>query len=231
MLPQKVDLTYDQVQALKSSINESNLNNEDKALINGLIDFNGWLQQQLLERKISINRLKMIIFGEPQSKSKHKISKYNPNGTKTKGSADSSHDENDGIRADQDIASTKSNYGRLSHQQYLNNEKVTIKHSQFKAGDLCPTACGGRLWNAIPGTVIKISGQGFAKATHYTIEKLRCSLCGHYLMAKLPPSVSEDKYDYAFKAQLCLMKYFMGMPLYRIEGYQKLLGIPLPDST
>ena len=44
MLPQKVDLTYDQVQALKSSINESNLNNEDKALIKGLIDFNGWLQ-------------------------------------------------------------------------------------------------------------------------------------------------------------------------------------------
>jgi chromosome condensin MukBEF ATPase and DNA-binding subunit MukB len=49
---------------------------------------------------------------------------------------------------------------------------VTIKHSHFKAGDLCPTACGGRLWNAAPGTVIKISGQGFAKATHYTIDTL-----------------------------------------------------------
>ncbi len=231
MLPQKVDLTYDQVQALKFSINESNLNNEDKTLIKGLIDFNGWLQQQLLEKKISINRLKTIIFGEPQSKSKLKTRKYNPNNAKTKSNADPSHEENSGIHADQDIESNKTNNGRLIHQRYLNNERVTIKHSQFQAGDLCPTACGGRLWNATPGTVIKISGQGFAKATHYQIEKLRCNLCGHYVSASLPASVSEDKYDYAFKAQLCLMKYFMGMPLYRIEAYQKLLGIPLPDST
>lgn len=113
----------------------------------------------------------------------------------------------------------------------MNTEKVTVKHQQYKAGDLCPTECGGRLWNATPGTVIKISGQGLAKATQYNIEKLRCSLCGHYLSANLPPSVSEDKYAYAFKAQLCLMKYFMGMPLYRIEAYQRLLGIPLPNST
>jgi hypothetical protein len=68
MYPQKVDLTYDQIHDLKSIINESNLNNETKTLLKGLIDFNGWLQQQLLERKISINRLKMIIFGEPKSK-------------------------------------------------------------------------------------------------------------------------------------------------------------------
>ena len=60
MLPEKVDLTYDHIQALKSSISESNLNNENKTLIKGLIDFNGWLQQQLLEKKISINRLKTL---------------------------------------------------------------------------------------------------------------------------------------------------------------------------
>lgn len=64
MLPDKVDLTFDQIQALKSSIQDSNLSNDDKALIKGLIDFNGWLQQQQLENKININRLKMVIFGE-----------------------------------------------------------------------------------------------------------------------------------------------------------------------
>ncbi len=84
MYLQKVDLTYDQIRDLKSIINESNLNNETKTLLKGLIDFNGWLQQQLLERKISINRLKMIIFGEPKSK-------YNPNGPKTKSKADSTN--------------------------------------------------------------------------------------------------------------------------------------------
>ena len=225
MLPEKVDLTYDQIQALKSSINESNLNIEDKTLIKGLIDFNGWLQLQLLERKISINRLKMIIFGEPQSKSKLKKRNSNTDTAVTQGNTDSSNDENGEGDAIQDIKTSKAKNGRLGHHQYLNSDKVTIKHSQFQAGDLCPTECGGRLWNATPGTVIKISGQSFAKATQYNLEKLRCGLCGHFLSATLPPSVSEDKYDYAFKAQLILMKYFMGMPLYRIEAYQKMLGI------
>jgi hypothetical protein len=41
MLPEKVDSTYDQIQSLKLSIHDSNLSNEDKALIKGLFDFNG----------------------------------------------------------------------------------------------------------------------------------------------------------------------------------------------
>ena len=61
--PKKINLTYDQVKALKQSIINSNLNDSDKDLIHGLIDFNGWLQQQLLEKRISISRLKSIIFG------------------------------------------------------------------------------------------------------------------------------------------------------------------------
>jgi hypothetical protein len=40
MLPEKIDLTYDQIQALKTDINVSNLNNDDKTLLKGLIDFN-----------------------------------------------------------------------------------------------------------------------------------------------------------------------------------------------
>ena len=231
MLPDKVNLTHDQIQELKSSISDSNLNNKNKALINGLIDFNGWLQQQLLERQISIKRLKMIIFGEPQRKRQHKNIQSKTSTAKTHDNTASTNDENGGLQTEQDSASSKTKNGRLSHQQYLSSEKVTIKHQQFKAGDLCPTECGGRLWNTTPGIVLKISVQGFAKATQYNLEKLRCSLCGHYFSATLPTSVSEQKYDYAFKAHLCLMKYFMGMPLYRMEAYQKMLGVPLPNST
>ena len=231
MLPEKVDLTYDQIQELKTSVHDSNLKDEDKTLLVGLIDFNSWLQQQLLEKKISINRLKTIIFGEPQCKAKRIKSVPGTNTSKIQSKTDSSNDENGINKKEQDSASSKTNHGRLSYQHYLNHEKITIKHELLKAGDLCPTECGGRLWNATPGTVIKISGQGFAKATLYQIEKLRCSLCGYYVASSLPSSASEDKYDYAFKAQLCLMKYFLGMPLYRIEGYQKMLGIPLPSST
>lgn len=152
MLPEKVDLTYDQIQNLKTGIHDSNLSNEDKALIKGLIDFNSWLQQPL----------ENDFFDEypqghvPQSKGKNK--KPNSNTIRTPVSTDSSNDEIITDNANQDVKPITTNNGRLSHQQYLNSEKVTIKHQKYKSGDLCPTECGGRHWNATPGTVIKISG-------------------------------------------------------------------------
>ena len=42
--PTKIDLTIDQVKALKKKIEQSNLDEADKELVNGLIDFNVWLQ-------------------------------------------------------------------------------------------------------------------------------------------------------------------------------------------
>lgn len=124
----------------------------------------------------------------PQQKNKGNRNKSSSNASKTQNSADSSNDEYVDIKTEPDIAKSNAKNGRLSHQQYHNSEKVTIKHHQYKAGDLCPTACGGRLWIGMPGKVIKITGQGFAMATQYTIEKLRCSLVGHYLSANLPPT-------------------------------------------
>ena len=79
--------------------------------------------------------------------------------------------------------------------------------------------------------VVKITGQGFAKVTKYKVEKLRCNLCGKQINANMPDNICNNKYDAAFKAQLCMLKYYMGMPLYRIQGYQEVLGVPLPDST
>jgi transposase len=43
--------------------------------------------------------------------------------------------------------------------------------------------------------------------------------------------LSNDKYDCAFKAHLCMLKYYLGLPFYRIQAYQRAVGIPLPDST
>ena len=104
-------------------------------------------------------------------------------------------------------------------------------HSECKAGQPCPEKDGGRLWPIPPGNIIKITGQGFGKAIQYIQEKLRCSICGKLLSAPLPPSIAVDKYDYVFKAHLCMLKYYMGLPFYRIEAYQKAVGIPLPDSS
>ncbi len=204
--PNKIDLTFEQVKELKSSINGSNLNESDKTLVQGLIDFNGWLQQQLLEKRISIGRLKSMIFGNPMPTNKNRLSKKSDKGSGDDGTfidAPAKNDSDSNEQKSHDDKSGNNKNGRLSHHHYLQAEKTEAKHHLYSAGDLCPTDCGGKLWNVLPGNVIKINGQGFAKATLYELEKLRCSLCGYYTTANLPKYVSKDKYDYAFKAQQC----------------------------
>jgi transposase len=231
--PKQINLTVDERSALISGIEQCNLSEESKAIILGLIDFNSWLQHQLLEKSISISRLKTMVFGEPvitkRNQSRTKANTLKPNDICNKPA------QNNHIDNICDIANTskpKSNRGgRMGYDRYLNSDYVNVSHTKFKPGEPCPTLCGGKLWSVAPGNVIKISGQGFAKATHYKIEKLRCNLCDFYTTAKLPDNVSNDKYDYAFKSQLCVLKYYLGLPLYRIQAYQNLQGIPLPDST
>ena len=47
----------------------------------------------------------------------------------------------------------------------------------------------------------------------------------------MPAHVCPEKYDPTFKAELCVHKYFLGVPSYRLESYQSFIGVPLPDST
>jgi len=120
--------------------------------------------------------------------------------------------------------------GRLSHAAYTNAEEITLT-PEHKVGEACPEVCGGKLTTLPPGMVVKITGQSFARVTKYKVEKLRCNLCGIQINASMPITLCDDKYDAAFKAQLSMLKYYMGLPFYRIQGYQNALGIPLSDST
>jgi hypothetical protein len=47
----------------------------------------------------------------------------------------------------------------------------------------------------------------------------------------LPVEAGGKKYSCRFKPILVVQKYFMGVPFFRQEGFQKLMNFPLPDST
>ncbi len=67
----------------------------------------------------------------------------------------------------------------MSVDDYIDIETVNVEHTEYKAGQEYPELCSGRLWLVSPGNIVKITGQGFAKATKYVQKKLRCGLCGH----------------------------------------------------
>lgn len=248
--PKLIELTLEDRTALIERIKNDSLTTNDIEILIGLMDFNLWLQFSLQEKSISISRLQKI-FGSSSEKRKKKND--SSNSAQTKSGNESSNDSSSTVTGDQPNAKSEDNHstnetepttgstanakkyvpnnGRLGHEQYTGAEVILIK-APYKPGDPCPEEnCDGKLKVVNAGHIIKIVGQSFAKALNYEIETLRCNLCEKYFSGQLPGHVCDDKYDSVFKAQLCIYKHYLGVPSYRLEGYQRFVGVPLPDST
>jgi transposase len=65
----------------------------------------------------------------------------------------------------------------------------------------------------------------------YELEKLRCSACGQIFTASVPVGAGLEKYTPRARAVLALARYYLGLPWYRLEGFQALVGVPVADAT
>jgi hypothetical protein len=78
---------------------------------------------------------------------------------------------------------------------------------------------------------LRFDGQPLAKVTHYELEQLRCGACGALFVASLPPEAGQQTYAVSLKVNLAVAHYHLGLPFKRIESFQRLVGMPLPDAT
>jgi hypothetical protein len=78
---------------------------------------------------------------------------------------------------------------------------------------------------------LRFAGQPLAKVTHYELEQLRCGTCGELFPAQLPPEAGDETYHVSLKVNLAVAHYHLGLPFKRIESFQQMLGMPLPDAT
>jgi hypothetical protein len=129
-----------------------------------------------------------------------------------------------------EIAKSKPGHGRLPHIAYINITEHQLSHAEYKAGDLCPMLCGGKLYFIEPGVIVRVKGQNLAAVHKYWIDKLRCASCSYIFSADIPNHVGTEKYDAAFRAILALQKYYVAIPFNRQAYFQSLLGVPLPVS-
>jgi hypothetical protein len=98
-------------------------------------------------------------------------------------------------------------------------------------GQRCPVCGQGTLYELPAGVEIRIDGHALLSAMHYALQKLRCSACGQIFTAGLPDGVGEEKYSARARAVLAVSRYYLGVPGYRLQGYQAMLGVPVPDAT
>src|SRR5579863_5733726 len=127
-------------------------------------------------------------------------------------------------------------HGRNGASSYTGAQKVTVAHPTMKPGDPCPGCEKGKVYpllgpNKEPRALVRLVGQAPLAATVYELDRLRCNLCGEVFTAPEPEGVGPEKYDETTAAMIALLKYGSGMPFYRLEKLESLLGIPLPAST
>jgi transposase len=141
--------------------------------------------------------------------------------------------ETPALEKDAELPSDKTpGHGRNGSSSYTSAKKVAVPHPTLHTGDPCPGCEKGKVYpQKEPRTLVRVVGQAPLAATVYALDRLRCNLCGEVFTAPEPEGIGAEKYDETTAAMIALLKYGSGMPFYRLERLEQLLGIPLPAST
>jgi transposase len=233
--PEDVQLSREEGEALIERIERNAVSAEDRQLLVKLLTFYFWLLFALREAKLSLKRLKALVFGE-------KPKKPNPpssGGTAGGGSPD---ERETASSASPDEASSAASptpepkppppgHGRHGADVYRAAQTVACRHEALAVGERCP-ACGrGSLYRLPPGVEMRLDGNALLSAVRYELEKLRCSACGQVFTVSVPAAAGTEKYTARARAILALGRYYLGLPWYRVEGLQALVGVPVADAT
>ena len=233
--PEDVHLSREEGEALLARLDANTLSAEDRQVLGKVVTFYFWLLFALREAKLSLKRVKALVFGEKPKKREPPSSGGTPNSGSGGGTG-----EKTGAAQDVQTASAAEStaekprpagHGRHGADVYRVTQTVECRHDELAMGERCP-ACGrGRLYRLPPGVEMRLDGNALLSAVRYELEKLRCSACGQVFTAPLPAEASPEKYSARARAVLALGRYYLGVPLYRLEGYQALVGVPVPDAT
>lgn len=256
--PEKVDISQEEIASLLERLEANNLNNSDITIITRIVQCYFWIQLCLQEAKMSIKRLRAL-FGSSSSEKRKNLAQSDSSGVALEaeegnlpemGSPDLEKEEQSGSgkefgknlldlspfidSEDEDEKNFEERpfkgHGRLGHEAY---EGATIEahpHESLKPRDPCPEGCGGKVYFFKPKVVVCLQGNSLISAKRHILERLRCSLCGAVFTAS-PANLSLQKHDESVKAQVAIAKFYMGMPNYRLEKWQNMIGVPLRDST
>ncbi len=251
--PQPIEIEEAEVERLIEQAQHGRLDAAGQKQIVPLLRTLVWLQRTLLETRISLSKLKKILFGKRTEKTGRKPQDP-PSGSDEGGKGSDGTRQGDGglthppadsedraantavdtpsdRHGRESQASRSGGHGRLGAGDYPGAERIFCTHHQHQAGDGCPGCMRGRLYPSRPLVRLRFDGQPLAKVTHYELEQLRCGACGAVFVASLPPEAGRETYAVSLKVNLAVAHYHLGLPFKRIESFQCLVGMPLPDAT
>jgi transposase len=224
--PERIELQMSELEAILERSRAGPLSEQDCEQLRSAVQTLYFLTQELEKNRVSVQRLKQLLFGATTEKTRKVLEKA----LEQAGATPKTEDEDSS--PEPTPPEKVKGHGRNGAEDYTGAEKVKISHQTLKPGDSCPECKKGTVYEtAEPGRLVRIRGQAPLGATVYELQKLRCNLCGTIFTAPAPPEVGEQKYDAESAAMIALLKYGSGLPFKRLERLEGSLGIPLPAST
>jgi transposase len=237
--PEEVNLSREDGEALRTRLAGDALTTDDRRVLDQVLQWYFWLLFALQEATFSLKRLRVLLFGEKPNTRKTTppsgASSNAGNGPGGIGSAPAQGmpDATEATDVERPPSPGKRHpgHGRQGAETYRGAEHVVCHHETLAIGERCPVCGRGRLYQIAPGVAIRLDGHALLSAVRYVLEKFRCSACGQVFTAAAPAEAGADKYSARARAVLVLGCYYLGVPLYRLEGYQAMVGVPVSDAT
>jgi transposase len=236
--PQEVELSREDGEALMKRLEGNALTAEDRHVLGQILRWYFWLLFTLQEAKLSLKRLRVMLFGAKLTKRHGGAPGESPTtggsdggrrvGLLAAGGQTTAADANDHQPSP---GGHRPGHGRQGAEAYVGAERVECRHEALAVGERCPVCGLGRLYKVPPGVELRIDGNALLSAIRYELAKLRCSACGQVFTASLPEEAGQERYSPRARAVLAVSRYYLGVPLYRLEGYQVMVGVPVSDAT
>lgn len=235
---EEMELSREQSEALIERFENDRLSADDRQLLVKLIRGFFWLTLTVRETKLSMKRLKAALFGRGERKKRKPLpdddddddpgsgaqaagSTSLPSDTAPAGDSSPAPDEGQQQRG----------HGRYGADVYTGAQTVSCRHEGLAAGERCPYCGRGTLYALDDAVTIRIDGNALLTAVRYEAERLRCSACTEVFSAPLPAGVGPHKYTNEARVALALSRYFLGVPFYRLQQLQAMVGVPVADAT
>ena len=236
--PDEVNLSRQDGEALIARLQGDALTAQDRRVLEQVLRWYFWLLFALQEAKLSLKRLRAMLFGA-KPKKRHGGA---PGEASTTGGSDGGRRvgllEAGGQTTAADAnahqpspGGHRPGHGRQGAEAYVGAKRVECRHEALAVGERCPVCGLGRLYQVPPGVELRIDGNALLSAIRYELAKLRCSACGQVFTASLPEEAGQERYSPRARAVLAVSRYYLGVPLYRLEGYQAMVGVPVSDAT
>ena len=179
-----VMLSSEEGEALIARVHQNTVSPADASLVERIIRTHFWLVLALQETRITVKRLRSLLFGKslkPSPAPEDSSASSPAGGDETNacavlaadaGDADATAGEVplDALQTPERVkpkGGHRPGTGRLSADAYVGAERIECRHAELAVGQRCPVCGQGNLYQLPAGVEIRIDGNALLSAIHY----------------------------------------------------------------